>query len=280
MKKELIFSAHPDRRSFGAVLRHIFSGAVESRYLAYRMFLKEIKTEYKDAQLGQFWNLANPLVMAVVFVFLFGDGIIETENINMSYGMYVVYGMSLFQVFSQAILLPMGLFTRSSGLLRQVRMNPEALILAQVYHLLFHSLFYIAALLIVSVVMDEYDPVGFLLFALNFPAMILTGLGAGLLMAPLNSIYSDFSQFIGNLIRPLMFLCPTFYRASADNELLTLVNSYNPIAIVMDNLRALAVNGTMVSMEVYVIAVAGLGFLFAVGWLFVNLSLRVLVEKL
>ncbi len=280
MERETIFDSESESKNPGSIFSNIVSGIRESRYIAYRLFLKEIKTQYVDSLLGQFWNFANPIVMALVFIVLFGNGIIETENMVMSYSVYVVYGMFLFQVFTQSIIMPLGIFSRSGDLLRQVTIKPEALILAQLYHLAFNAIFFILVLASVSIAFGEYSIRGFGMFLVLFPSMILTGFGLGLILAPLNAIYSDFSQFVGNAIRPLMFICPTFFRSSNENELLVTINSVNPIAIAMDNLRNLAVNGEWISSSHFIISLMVTIFLFVVGLVFFHLSTRVLSERI
>lgn len=280
MPKEIIFEAESTPARPRSLMAEIYKGVTASKYIAYRLFLKDIKTQYSNALLGQFWNFANPLVMALVFIVLFGDGIIESENISMSYSIYVVFGMSLFQVFTQSVLLPLGLFSRSGVLLKQVRVLPEALVLSQIYQLVFNSIFFVAVLLVISVVFGEFNAFGFACFVCLFPAMILTGLGVGLIFAPLNTIYSDFSLVITNMIRPLMFVCPTFYRSSSENQLLELVNSFNPIGIIMDNLRNLAIHATLNNARSFSLTCGFLVLVFVVGWLFFHRSARVLRERL
>ncbi len=265
--------------SLRATLREMAAGAVRGRYLAWRLFRRENKSEVSSSFFGYLWYFADPLILALVFVLLRRGGVIEAEGMQMPYGVYVVFGMLLLQVFLDSLARPVGLIERHSHLVTQVKVPPESLLMAQLLHQLFMASFTIPILLFVAVVLDAFSPVGFLIFLLLFPVMVLLGFSISVLLAPLNAIYNDVQNVIRSLNRPLLFLCPTFYYAGRDDSVLGVINQYNPIAIVMDNLRLIATSGQWHSPVSLLLVAVGAAVVLAGGALFFHLAIPILAER-
>ncbi|MGF1485096.1 MAG: ABC transporter permease [Opitutales bacterium] len=262
-------------RLAGEMLR----GAWEGRRLAYRLFRKDLKAEFADSLLGYTWNFANPLILAAIFILMQKDGILRTDTIAMPYPVYVVCGMLLFQTFIQSINLPLSLLVRSGNLINNVRVPAESLVGSVLLRLGFDALFYIPIILATCWLFDVLTWQGALWLGVLYPSMILLGSAFGLFLAPLNVIYSDCSKLVQNLTRPLMFICPTFYRPSDGMPWLEAILTYNPIGVVMDNIRLLTVQGEWMNLPAFVCVLGAAALLFLTGWLLLHVSVTLLAQK-
>ncbi len=260
------------------LVKEVSRGAREGRYLAWRLFRRDLTSEFAGTGFGWLWNFADPLVLAGVFMVLRGGNVIGIEHIGMPFAVYVVFGLSLLQAFTEGLTQPLKVLGKSRQLLTQVQVPPEALLLATMLRLIFDSLCYVPVLLIMSVLMDAWSVAGFATFVLLLPCMSLLGMAISIPLIPLNAIYQDIGRFLGTLNRPLIFLCPTFYRPGQDAGIMATINDWNPIAILMNQLRSLAVNGHIPNLQFVGIVVAAL-LLVAVGVVFFRLSLPLLIDR-
>lgn len=240
----------------------------DSVSVARRLFKRDLDREFSSALLGYFWNFADPLIIAGVFVVLQSGGVIADENLTIPFSVYVVYGMLLLKAFTNALTRPLTLIKRSSAILTQAHVSPLGLLGGDVLRLLFDLLFYVPVLLVVSLCMGSFHVVGFLTFLALLPCMTLAGLACSVMFAPINCIYSDIDRFANSLQRPLIFICPTFYRPNQDSVFGEVFDVYNPIAILMNNLRQLAVSGTWHDWPSFVVVVMASVLLFALAIVF------------
>ncbi len=274
-----VFTAESMSQRPGPLAGSMLRGAWEGRRLAYRLFRKDLKAEFADSLLGYAWNFANPLILAAIFIVMQSGGILKTDTIAMPYPVYVVCGMLLFQTFIQSINLPLSLVSRSGQLINNVRVPAEGLIGSVVLRLGFDALFYVPIILGTLLLFNVFTWEGALWLVALYPTMILLGASLGLFLAPLNVVYTDCSKLVQNLTRPLMFICPTFYRSSDGMPWLEAILTYNPIAVVMDNVRLLAVQGEWVDASAFFTVVSAAAVLFLAGWLLLHVSLNLLAQK-
>ncbi len=255
-------------------------GFARSRHIAVRLFRRDLSNDYSTTLFGCLWNFADPIVIAIAFIVLKQGGIIEAEGINMPFSVFTIYGMLLLYAFTSGLARPLTLIRRSSSILSQTQAPPSGLIGADILRLLFDLAFSVPVLLAVSLAYGAFDTAGFLMFVLLLPCMTLLGLALSLALAPINAIYSDIQQFVGNIQRPLIFVCPTFYRADGGGWLQGIVDTYNPIAILMNNLRMLATSGEWYSPVPFTIVILVSLLAAAVGWLFLQRAVPLLGARL
>ena len=256
------------------------NGLKNGRFLAWRLFRRDLKGEFTGSFFGYAWNFADPIILAGVFIVLRSGGLINDEAIGMSYALYVLFGMSLLQIFLNALAAPLEMISASRSMLIQIKVAPESILISTGLRQLFDAACYVPILGITSLALGSFDLIGFLIFIAAVPSMCLLGMSIGLVLAPLNEIYNDFRKLIVNLARPLIFICPTFYRPGPNMEWLGIVNDWNPIAILMNNLRLVAVQGTWYSPWSFVTVLLTSIVIACVGWLLFHVSLRLIVDPM
>ncbi len=260
-------------------IRMMVVGAWRGRHLAWRLFRRSVASEFRDALFGFLWNFADPIIIALAFLLLRHGGIIDPESLPIPFGAYVMYGMLLLQLFIESLVMSVTIVKRSAAIITNTKVSAEPLIMADLLRLGFNFLCQLPVLLIASLVVDAIDPVGFIAYILLTPSMIVLGYGLGLLTASLNVLYRDIEMFVRNLSRPLIFISPTFYRPSASESMLTLLDQWSPISILMNNLRLLATVGRWHSPVSFIVTTVGAIGLFVIAWIFFHVSMRLVAEK-
>ena len=256
----------------------MIQGIFGAHYVAYRLARKEIKESYATSAVGILWDLLDPLILAGIFYYLMQTRLISTEGMSMPPSVFVVYGMMLYFTYTEALMLSVNLMGRSKNLLTHLRLSPESLILSVVYRVGFNSLFRIVVMFFFSVLAGSFSPIGFAKFIALFPLIIFWGMVPGTLLAPFNVIYNDVGRVVALIIFPLRFLAPVIYVIPA-NTLLAKLQIINPVTMILENLRSVAVNNTFVDLPVTFIHFGILIILGLVGWFIFHISVPILAGR-
>jgi lipopolysaccharide transport system permease protein len=254
-------------------------GMVNGRYLAYRLFRKEVKASYAQAQFGILWDFLEPLVLALIFVILRQGRAINTGEIEIPYAVFVLFGFLLWRTFADGLTLPLTVMQRNKSLVTRVKVPAESLMLAMFMKILFDSFFRVIILLLVSIWLGVFSPEGFAKFVLLYPSIILVGAAFGFLLAPFNVVYSDVGRVVKISMRPLFYASPVIFYAPKV-AFLAIFYSVSPISIVLSNLRSLATQNSFMDLPAFVITCGILVVLFMIGWFIFHLSVPVLSNRL
>jgi lipopolysaccharide transport system permease protein len=270
-------------RSPGEVIREMFGALLRSRYLAYRLFIKDLRSEYSRTAFGVFWDFLDPLIMGGVFYALMRIRVLSPGDLGMPYALFVIYGLLIYQTFVEGITFSLDVMRRSGSMLTQLKVPPEALLLSVMYRLLFNSIFRLAVMLVFSIALivqardlglDAFSPLGFLAFVACYPILILAGMSIGILLAPFQVIYTDIGRLTRTVLVPLRYLTPVLYQIP-----IAWLLKVNPIAIIVSDMRRLATSGEFASPGEFAARAAGFAVLFLFGWFVFHVSLPVLAER-
>lgn len=273
-KPVAIYTAESRARDGGAVFRAMARGVIDGRYAAFRLALRDVKGGYAKTVFGLFWDLADPLVFGAIFYGLMVAGIVSPGNLDMAYPLFVTYGMLLYLTITEAWLASMRLFQTHRAVLAQAKVPPEALILSVAFRVAFNSGFRILVLLLFSVAMGAFSPLGFVKFLAGFPLLILAGMALGVILAPFNAIYNDVERAVRLVILPLRFASPVFFVIASEK-----LTRINPVAVLINNLRDLATANQFSDPGPLALWSAAFAMLFLCGWYLFHLAVPVLAER-
>lgn len=253
-------------------------GLRNSPYASYRIFIKDVRADYSKSMFGIIWDMADPLVLGIVFYFLARARIINTGEISIPYPTFVIYGLLLYQTFSDSILLPMNVMARSRNILTHLKLPPEALIMSVLYRILFNSIFRITAMLVFSIATGAISPIGFVKFLLLYPGIILSGMAFGVFLAPFNAIYNDIGKIARLVLLPLRYASPVMY-AIPDVAPFTYIHGINPVALILDDLRLVATQNILLDVPELVTRLAVFAIMLLIGWFTFHVSVPIIAEK-
>ncbi len=272
----VIYTAEPQVWHFRKVVSNILRGLRMSPYIAYRLFLKDVKATYSRSGFGMFWDLADPLVFAGIFYFLYLHGFISRAGGALAYPLFVTFGFLLYQTFSESVQLSMKSIDASRSLLNQLKVPPESLILSVAYRILFNSIFRIAIMLALTIfLIEDFSVAGFGKFLLFYPSLIFAGMAFGTLLAPIAAISSDVARFVTIVLMMMRFLTPVMWEIPNQGSL-ALVNTLNPISNILDNLRMLATLNEFSNPLDIVARLAIFGVILLVGMFVYHVSIPIL----
>ena len=183
------------------------------RQLIQSLVARELKARYRGSVLGFFWSFINPLLLLLVYSFVFKivmpprAGDLETP-----YALFMFCGILPWTWFSSSILESSNVLISGGNLIKKVLFPAEVLpivsVLANMVHFFF-GLPIIAAFLIFYAHLPELTDM------LWFPVVILVQLiftlGLSLLVAALTVHFRDLKDILGNLMTFWFFATPIIY---------------------------------------------------------------------
>ena len=120
-----VYSPNSDIRSPFAMLAGIFGGFIAGRELAWRLFVRNINSLYRQTLLGLFWAFLPPIANTAMWIFLKSTGAFTMEGTEVDATVYILTGMILWQAFIDAFQMPLNCLNKNKNMLRKLRFPRE-----------------------------------------------------------------------------------------------------------------------------------------------------------
>jgi len=92
------------------------------RELLRNLVIKDLKLKYRDSAIGFLWSLVNPLLLILVYSFVFSH-ILRVDIDRFSY--FLLVGILPWNFFAQSLMMSTGSILDNGGLIRKVAMPME-----------------------------------------------------------------------------------------------------------------------------------------------------------
>jgi lipopolysaccharide transport system permease protein len=126
--QETIYSPESSLSSPAKMLRDMFTDLVASRELAWRLAVRDIQAQYRQAFLGILWAFVLPLANTLAWIFLSSSGIVTLNETELPYPVYVFTGTMLWAIFMEALNAPLQQVTAAKPMLAKLNFPRESLI--------------------------------------------------------------------------------------------------------------------------------------------------------
>ena len=272
---------HPKSRMRNpiALFKEMRQDLFASRELAWRLLIRDISAKYRQSFLGIFWAFIPPIVMAAGFTLAKSGGVVNIGNTDIPYPAYVMFSMTLWQTFVEALQGPIQAVTAAKGMLAKINFPREALILAKLGEVFFN--FGIKLILILGLFIWFQIPVTWSIILAPVALIHLVVLGSfiGLLLAPLSALYRDFSMGITLATSFWLFLTPVVYPTPSDGIFGNIVK-LNPVSPLLVTTRELATTGVISNSQGFWIASLISMFGLLLAWIIYRLAMPYVVERM
>jgi lipopolysaccharide transport system permease protein len=261
------------------LFREMGRDLLASRELAWRLLVRDISAQYRQSLLGIFWAFIPPIITAAGFTLAKSNGIVNIGNTELPYAAYVMFSMSLWQTFVEALNGPIQAVTAAKAMLARINFPREALIVAKLGEVFFN--FGIKLILIVGLFIWFKIPVtlSLILAPVALIHLILLGTFIGLLLAPMGALYQDVTKGLTLITGFWLFLTPVVYPVPSNGVFGSIVK-LNPVTPLLVTTRELATTGVISDPQGFWIAslIAILGLLLA--WIFYRLAMPFVIERI
>jgi lipopolysaccharide transport system permease protein len=278
-KYHIFYTAKSEIRHPLQLLQAMGRDLLASRELAWRLLVRDIKAQYRQSILGIFWAFFPPIITAIALVVAKDAGAINIGKTQIPFAAYVMFSMSLWQTFIEALSGPIAAVGAAKPMLAKINFPREAIILAKLGEVFFN--FGIKLILIVGLFIWFRISITWSVFLAPVAIIHLVVLGTaiGLLLAPLGVLYGDVGRAIPLLATPWLLLTPVIYPVPTKGWFSVIVN-LNPVTPLLVTARDLATSGVVADPLGFWIVSALAFVLLLLAWVLYRLAMPFIVERM
>lgn len=200
-----------------------------------------LKVQYKRSAFGIAWSLLNPLVMLLVFNFLFK---LVLDLQIPKYSSFAFSGLLVWNWFQMSLLQSAGAITDGRELIRQPRFPAAILPVVTVTTNLVHFLLALPVLALLLLTGDVKLSSTILLLPLLMAMQFVLILSLGYFIAAVNVTFRDTQHLLGVFLTVMFYITPVFYDINQVPERYLTLYQLNPMAVLVEAYRAVLIQGT------------------------------------
>ena len=192
---------------------HNLRQLVRYRALIQSLVVRELKARYRGSILGFFWSFINPLLLLVVYSFVFTVVLPGTHPREIEpYALFLFCGLLPWTWFSSSLTEASNSLMAGGNLIKKVLFPAEILPIVSVLANMMHFFFGLPILLAFLI---WFRPTITIVEVLWFPVVVavqlLFTLGLSLLLAALTVHFRDIKDILSNLLTLWFFATPIIY---------------------------------------------------------------------
>jgi ABC-type polysaccharide/polyol phosphate export permease len=183
----------------------LYLDLIRSRDLFRNLFRRDFQAKYRGSVLGVIWSLVNPVVLMLVYFFVFG---VVQHNTTPHFAVYLLSGIALWMFFNLSVQVAARSMIDSAALIRKVRFPRQLVAFSSVAT---QAVAFVAMIVIVIVVSFALVPSARDTVWLLIPiAVLFLGIvvGCSLTVACLNVLLRDYEYVQQAMLLPWFFLAP------------------------------------------------------------------------
>jgi len=240
---------------------------IGSYYHALRLLvLRDLSSRYKGTVLGLVWLFLQPLLMVVVYSFVFSvimkvriPGGIDNPYY---FAVYLMAAMMPFSAFQEAVTTSSSVLFANSALLQKSTFPPILFPLVPILSTVVTELIALVIIVVAAaLLLEKVSPYLYFLPLLVLVRLMIS-LGFGYLVAILSVFIQDLRQALGFLLTILMFMTPIVYPIEMVPEQFVFFNDCNPFYYLLDAYRAVIIRGESPGVGFYWVAAFSLLLLY------------------
>lgn len=218
-------------------------------YLFISLASRDIAAKYKGSSLGLFWAILSPLLMLLVYGFVFGV-VFQARwpevraNTDAEFPLILFSGLIAYFMFSEIVMRSPSLILEHSNYVKKVVFPLPVLSLVVVTTSAFHYLISFLVMTLYAFYIGVFPSLKTLLIPFLLLQFIVFCLGISWLLSAIGVFFKDISYVVGFISTALMFLSPIFYPIDAVPDQFKSIIHFNPLTYYVDSFRRLSLYDT------------------------------------
>jgi lipopolysaccharide transport system permease protein len=231
------------------------------------MVKQDVVGRYKGSLFGIGWSLLNPLIMLLVYSFVFGLVFKAKWGVgtDQNFAVILFSGLIMHSLLSECLMRGPNIIVGNVSYVKKVVFPLEALAWVSVLSPLFHFFISLAILFFAILITGGSVSLMWLYIPIILFPLLLVCLGLSWMLAALGVYIRDISQMTAILSTILLFLCPIFYPIEIIPEQYRAFILLNPLSFIVEQARSVLVFATYPD-------VTGLLFYSSLAFVFAQLS--------
>lgn len=216
-------------------------------YLIFELSKREILGRYRGSILGVFWSFLNPVIMLLVYTFVFHVVLKgrweEGQKSRSEFALIIFTGLTVFTLFSELINRSPSLIVSNVSFVKKVVFPLEIFPCVALGTALFHASVGFLILLAANFFLNHNIHWTFVFFPIILLPLIFLILGLSWFLCSLGAFVRDIGQVVATVTQILMFMTPIFYPTSAVPERLRMIIAWNPLTFIIEQMRGVFLEG-------------------------------------
>lgn len=233
---------------------------------------REILGRYQGSILGLFWSFLNPLVMLIVYTFVFSVVFKarwnQESDSQIEFAIILFIGLMVYNLISETLLKSSNLIVSNTNFVKKVVFPLEILSIITVLSALFHLAISFLVWLLVYIIFYGTPHYSIIFFPIILIPLSLFALGASWCLSALGVYFRDLGQIIALITTMLMFLSPIFYPVTALPVSFQIILNLNPLTFLIEQARSLLMEGQHPDWAVLTLTTLGSLIISYLGLLF------------
>ncbi|MFF8378561.1 ABC transporter permease [Streptomyces sp. NPDC015661] len=232
------------RPGLGEYVRELWS----RRHFILAFSSAKLTAQYSQAKLGQVWQVATPLLNALVYYLIFG--LILDAGRGMSKGVYIpflVTGIFVFTFTQSSVMAGVRAISGNLGLVRALHFPRATLPISFSLQQLQQLLYSMIVLVAVAVFFGSYPSLRWLLVIPALALQFVFNTGLAMIVARMGAKTPDLAQLMPFIMRTWMYASGVMFSIQtmlADKPAwISDILMYNPAAVYMDLMRYALIEG-------------------------------------
>ena len=211
------------------------------------MIRRDISMRYKGTFAGLLWSFAIPLLMLVVYTFVFGFIFrarwSESFPSSSEFALIIFPGLMVHGFFADCVGRAPTLIVENSNYVKKVIFPLESLSWVVAGSALFQYLVSMLVLLVFMLVLKGSIPVTFPMFLIVVGVFVPFVVGCVWLVSSLGVYLRDIKHGIGVLMTVMLFVAPIFYPVEMAPDSLRWAINFNPLTVIVQQMQNVLIWG-------------------------------------
>lgn len=256
----------------------ILKGISDGKELGFRLFFKDLKSNYEKSILGYVWIILPPFVTAGIWILLNQQQIIKVVDTPMIYTAYCVCGTTLWSLFVESVNKPLARYRGAIGMMVKLNFPRESLLVASFYDLLFSTFIKISILLPLLWYLGYAPGLHSILGIIAMIVIVFIGVSIGVFLTPFGLMYNDVSKIMNLGLPFFMYITPVVYPLAKGN-IFSKLQFFNPISAWLEYSRSLFGNYEVNSFTILSFWLFISFILLIFGLIILRITLPIIVER-
>ena len=183
------------------------------RGLIQTLVARDLKARYRGSVLGFFWSFVNPLLLLLIYNFVFTKVLVGLHSKEMEpYALFMFCGILPWTWFSSSLLESSNTLIAGGNLIKKVLFPAEVLPIVTVLANMVHFFFGLPILVFFLIYYQRpVDPLELLWFPVIVLVQLVLTTGLALLLSAMTVHFRDLKDLIGNVLTLWFFATPIIY---------------------------------------------------------------------
>lgn len=241
-----------------------------NKFLLGQLVKKDIEQRYKGSVLGILWTIIVPILMLVIYTFVFSEIFQAKWSLDTSdkyeFALVLFCGLTSFNMVSEVMNRSTNLIASNTNYVKKVVFPLELLPLVITLSALFTCVISFIILIVAKLVL--YHDISPTLYQsiLVFLPLILICIGVAYILSAISVYLKDIGNVINVLVMVLMYMSPVFFPLTSVPEKYRGICMVNPMTYIIENFRNTMLYGVNLDWSFLLLSVIIAVVIYALGY--------------